>query len=1241
MTTWLSDASANRHIKTYVKDFLDVSGNMTIRNADDYAWNNYGQVISGVYESDGIVYFGIRVDMDDSGNTIVVTADNQISTSLTESGVGHVYKYDSNADIWYKHGSQIEFGAGSTGAAINYNGTIVALAGNTGPTSGDTYGRVNVYQYNSSTNTWDAYGTNQSIMEGQESGEKVGQRGFGASKDGNTVAFTERSGTNSIRVFRIVNGAWTQIGTFDSSGYANGSLSYDGSRIVFIDRSNETGLVYDYSGSGTTWTQVGSTITHTGSNDASSYTAINKEGNIIALNEWTNQTVTVYKYDDNTSDWVQYGQTLVDSQGSSGYFGQGIMRFSSDGNKIAISNINNNTLYIFTYKNGLWESSENDMLVGAYTDSATFTNSIGVNENITKIVGGGYGADVNGTDSGYVQAWQWSQEYNTNPSLDISGGTMTMWGGAEHVATNYSVTQLGADIDEYNNNGTGNGERSNTLYFSSDGTTLYIGHQLGYNEYGERTGTFRVMKYRNGEWYRIGSIIAPRESEVGVFQGSLGNTMFSGAGLSSDGTRAMGNWYDQDTDSSTAQKGLIRVYDLSGGDWVQVGNDIEGDSAGDLIASGRMSGDGNTVAYRDSGSTYAKIRTYNSSTNTWDLQTTVSTGNVNIMGLSYDGTIRIDRYTTTSGDYKVVAYKYANGSWSQIGQELKSYEVANDEVYNLVSLSKYGDYLLVGDRDSFSDTGVALVYKYSSEGDIWMQLGGNIQNPFTTESLFTTASSTAISADGKTIIVADYLSQGTVPTTNAGAFAVYKYFDGNWTQIELFESDNSNEQLASGSAMCDNGELFAVSSGGSFFARTYQITNSPALKIENGKINDISVGAGSGANSIILGNNNTASGIQSIAIGTTANALGAQSVSMGYACNATGANTIAIGINSNAYGSSALAIGDSSLSSGNTVAIGQFAQAVSWRSTAIGYGANAAGDGFNTSLGYNTKSAGQSSASLGTSANASSNYATALGASATAGTADQATAIGFAANASGYRSVALGAYASTTTANRIQLGTSTQHVAIDGYMNISSSIRFQSINHYIDTSAAGALRFTNNGVHYWRMNQYSGTSSQVEFRNLSNDNKCTIKALSYSNISDDRVKTNEKLIENATETLMKLRPQTYKQYGNMDCSGETHFQAGLVAQEVHYQAPELRDYVMAYAHDISVNDIQDIDINSYDVQNDPDYEALGWGKTESGVNYIGFIPYIIKSNQEQQEEINTLKSQITDLLARVTSLESS
>lgn len=128
-------------------------------------------------------------------------------------------------------------------------------------------------------------------------------------------------------------------------------------------------------------------------------------------------------------------------------------------------------------------------------------------------------------------------------------------------------------------------------------------------------------------------------------------------------------------------------------------------------------------------------------------------------------------------------------------------------------------------------------------------------------------------------------------------------------------------------------------------------------------------------------------------------------------------------------------------------------------------------------------------------------------------------------------------------------------------------------------------------------------------------------------------------MRNATDTLMKLRPQTYDQFLNMDCSGGTTPECGLIAQEVHYQAPELRNYVVSYPHDISMNDIQEIDINNNDIRNDPDYEALGWGKNEVALKYNGFIPYLIRSNQEQQEEINSLKTQLADVLARLSTLE--
>ena len=130
MPDWLSDASANRHIKTYVKDFLDVSGNFTVRNNADYAWNSYGQVLSGVYDSDGGVYFGITVDMDASGNTIIVGGNKEDDHGY--NGAARMYKYDSDADIWYQHAyinsdSSVDSNFGWQGVFISDDGSIVAV----------------------------------------------------------------------------------------------------------------------------------------------------------------------------------------------------------------------------------------------------------------------------------------------------------------------------------------------------------------------------------------------------------------------------------------------------------------------------------------------------------------------------------------------------------------------------------------------------------------------------------------------------------------------------------------------------------------------------------------------------------------------------------------------------------------------------------------------------------------------------------------------------------------------------------------------------------------------------------------------------------------------------------------------------------------------------------------------------------------------------------------------------------
>lgn len=174
-------------------------------------------------------------------------------------------------------------------------------------------------------------------------------------------------------------------------------------------------------------------------------------------------------------------------------------------------------------------------------------------------------------------------------------------------------------------------------------------------------------------------------------------------------------------------------------------------------------------------------------------------------------------------------------------------------------------------------------------------------------------------------------------------------------------------------------------------------------------------------------------------------------------------------------------------------------------------------------------------------------------------------------------------------------------------------------------------------------------------------------------LSDDRLKTGEVLVNNATETLLKLKPQTYdkhafvfnkltdEEYSNTSSNGlvfssesncwiehsnvvastlgdsntfpwvskslseNSQKETGLIAQDIWYDAPELR-HIVSLSKD--ANPSEEKPVGGEDPQDDPDYDQAGWGLTGASVSYTQLIALLVKSNQELHERIRVLESRI-------------
>ena len=114
--------------------------------------------------------------------------------------------------------------------------------------------------------------------------------------------------------------------------------------------------------------------------------------------------------------------------------------------------------------------------------------------------------------------------------------------------------------------------------------------------------------------------------------------------------------------------------------------------------------------------------------------------------------------------------------------------------------------------------------------------------------------------------------------------------------------------------------------------------------------------------------------------------------------------------------------------------------------------------------------------------------------------------------------------------------------------------------------------------------------------------------------------------------LVKHNPnedQLYDKKPDIENDGPTtwHKESGFIAQEIYYDAPELKHLIHKSKPetDEEGNEIPLPEIpTSIAPPQDPDYSS--WSKESASVNYIGLTAYLVKATTELHERVKALGS---------------
>ncbi|MEX2379509.1 MAG: T9SS type A sorting domain-containing protein [Vicingaceae bacterium] len=321
------------------------------------------------------------------------------------------------------------------------------------------------------------------------------------------------------------------------------------------------GHVRVYKWNGNAWLQKGSDIDGEAAGDLSGTSVSMPDSNTLAIGAPENDGgiwgysghVRIYRW--NGTTWIQKGGD-IDGELVGDLSGWSISM--PDSNTVAIGATDNDGngnlsghVRVYRWIDTAWVQRGSDIDGEAVDDESGY--SVSMPDSNTVAIGAPYNGG-NQSKKGHVRVYRW---------ID------TAW------------VQIGSDID---------GEASEDISGGSvsmpDSNTLAIG-AYGNDDNGSSSGHVRIYQWKGNAWIQKGSDI---NGEAAID--------FSGRSVSmpDSNTVAISAPYN---DGNGSASGHLRVYKWNGNNWIQVGNDIDGEAAGDHLGTSPNSiwmPDANTIA---------------------------------------------------------------------------------------------------------------------------------------------------------------------------------------------------------------------------------------------------------------------------------------------------------------------------------------------------------------------------------------------------------------------------------------------------------------------------------------------------------------------------------------------------------------------------------------------------------------------------------------------------------------------